>query len=217
MSKLFVQKYTIPNEKCEKSIALLTDIHYVNQKEQKVLLQILEVLKKMEYDYLCISGDFLDTSEVKEDFLLSYVESLAKLSKVIIGIGNHELTNSRKKAIYSFPQSFYQRLRKIKNVKVLDNETYVDGSIRFIGVTLPLDYYYRYHENLSYFIRYMNLKYPTPYEDKYNILLCHTPLPFQKKEVFTKVPFLENISLILTGHFHGGLTPRCLKFRRLLF
>ena len=29
-------------------------------------------------------------------------------------------------------------------IRVLDNKDYVDGSIRFIGVTLPVYFYYKY-------------------------------------------------------------------------
>ncbi len=207
MREILVHKYRIDG--LQKKILLLTDIHYVNHKEQKSLLRVLEKLKTMEYDYLCIAGDLLDQSEIQdEEWFLSYLSSLAELSKVIISIGNHELTRYGRTKEYSFNDSFYKKVRKLKNVKLLDNECFVDGNIRFIGVTLPIAYYYQYHENKTYFRKYMNHQYPEPFQDKkYNILLCHTPVPFQTLRTFEKTNLLQNISLILCGHMHGAMTP----------
>ncbi len=211
MGKFYVQKYTIPTNNIKRRIILLTDIHYQGKKEQSTLLALLEILKQMEYDDLCISGDLLDSSDIEEEeFLITFFTSLGKLSKVFIGIGNHELTNDRKNSHYSFPKEFYQKLGKIANVHVLDNNTFLEGQVRFIGLTLPLDFYYRYHEKTSYFIHYTNQVFSKSL-DGYNILLCHTPSPFIDNEIFSSVPFLENISLILSGHFHGGMTPRLLR------
>lgn len=212
MGKMYVQKYVIPTENIRKRIVLLTDIHYQGKREQQTLQTLLTILKQMEYDTLCISGDLLDSSEVEEEeFLLSFFTSLGELSKVFVGIGNHELTNDRKNCSYSFPKELYHKIDKIKNVHVLDNVSYVDGQIRYIGLTLPLDFYYRYHEKTSYFVRYVNRLFPKGYPDRYNILLCHTPSPFKKGDIFEEVPLLQSVSLILSGHYHGGMTPRVFK------
>ncbi len=211
MRDFFVREYSVPIEKENKKILLLSDIHYCNKKEQKYLSNILEEIKKVKYDYLCISGDLLDNGKIDDtEWLVEWLSSLAKLSKVIIGIGNHEQASDAKKHEYAFDKAFYKKINKIKNIKVLDNDTFIDGNIRFIGVTLPLDYYYKYHESKTYFVKYINNLFPKSYSDKYNILLCHTPIPLMDENVIRQIPFFSNISLVLCGHMHGGLLPKCL-------
>lgn len=207
---MFQKEYFVSTSNENKKIILLTDIHYCNEKEKPYLEEVLEEIKKIDHDYLCISGDLLDHGKVENPgWLLEWITSLAKLSKVIIGIGNHEQASDAKKHEYAFDHELYSKMKKIKNVKVLDNDTYVDGNIRFIGLTLPLDFYYEYRENKNYFVKYVNHIFPKSYEDKYNILLCHTPIPFTDKKLLTKIPFFSNIPLILCGHMHGGLLPKC--------
>lgn len=211
MKRMFKSEYFVQTDGENKKILLLSDIHYCNEKEKKYLQEVLEDASTMEYDYLCISGDLLDKGKVEDvSWLLNWLTVLGKLSKVIIGIGNHEQASDAKKHEYAFDKALYNKIKKIKNVRVLDNEAYVDGNIRFIGITLPLDYYYKYKESRSYFIKYINHTFPTPYKGKYNILLCHTPIPFFNSAITSQIPLFSNISLVLCGHMHGGLLPRCL-------
>ena len=100
IKKLF---YQVETKTIDKRIILLSDIHYYSKKEKKYLDKVLAELEKIEYDYLCISGDLLDCSRVNdEELLIEWLKDLANLSKVIIGIGNHELTNDRKEHLYDF-------------------------------------------------------------------------------------------------------------------
>lgn len=208
MSNIKTLFYQVDTKNIDKRIVLLTDIHYNNKKEKVYLDKVLAVLKKMEYDYLCISGDLLDRSRVgDEELLLDWLKELAKLSKVIISIGNHELTNDRKEHTYDFDDSLYRKINRLKNIRVLDNKDYVDGSIRFIGVTLPVDFYYKYRENNNYFMRFVNNKFPAEYKDKYNILLCHSPKSITDIKTFEATKLLGNIQLVLCGHMHAGVTP----------
>ena len=215
MSKIRKINYQIETENLNKRIILLSDIHYYNEREKKQLDRVLEELKKVKYDYLCIAGDLLDISIVQDDQpLIDWLEALGKMSKVIISIGNHDLTSDRKKFDYNFNEEFFKKIKKLKNIIVLDNEVFVAYNIRIIGLTLPVDYYYQYKENKNYFMRYVNNIFPKPFDDKYNILLCHTPVPFVDKAIVSKTRFLNNIELVLCGHMHGGVTPKC--FRRIL-
>ncbi len=211
MKSIFMKEYSVFTEGINKKILLLSDIHYYNDKEKAYLMEVLEEVKKIKYDYLCISGDLLDNGNVQNpDWLLEWISSLAKVSKVIIGIGNHEQASDAKKHEYAFDRVLYNKMGRLKNVRVLDNSVYVDGNIRFIGVTLPLDYYYQYKESSNYFVKYINNTFPNAYEDKYNILLCHTPIPFTDKNIVEKIPFFSSVSLVLCGHMHGGLLPKFL-------
>lgn len=204
--------YYIETKNINKRIILLTDIHFYNNKEKKYLDKITEELKKINYDYLCISGDLLDLSYIEnEDLLIEWISEIANLSKVIIGIGNHDLTNDRKTHEFNFNFDLYKKIKKIKNVKVLDNDFYIDSNIRFIGLTLPVDFYYKYKENSNYFMRYVNNTFPESYKDKYNILLCHTPIPVSNKKILEQTKLFSNINLILCGHMHGGITPKWIR------
>jgi predicted MPP superfamily phosphohydrolase len=212
MSKIKQINYQIETDNISKKIILLSDIHYYSSKEEKALNRVLDILNTMEYDYLCIAGDLLDFSIVlDEHILLKWLTELGKKSRVIISIGNHDITNERRKHEHNFNKPLFDKIRKIKNVTVLDNEICVIGNIRFVGMTLPVDYYYKFKESRTYFMRHVNNIFPTPFEDsKYNILLLHTPLPVTDNETLSKTRFMSGIDLILSGHTHGGLTPRIL-------
>ncbi len=212
MSNIKKMFYCVENEKFNKRIILLSDIHYYNHREKLYLDKVLIKLKKMEYDYLCISGDLLDYSRVNDqDLLLEWLSELGKLSKVIISLGNHDLTNDRKKHIYDFDQDLFDKIRQISNVIVLDNEIYVDGNIRFIGLTLPIDFYYQYKENEIYFMRYVNNIFPKSFDNKYNILLCHSPKSLTNVKTYNMTKLMRNIQLVLCGHMHAGITPIWLR------
>lgn len=208
MSNIKTLFYQINTKNIDKRIILLSDIHYYSKKERVYLDKVLAELKKIEYDYLCISGDLLDRSRIfDEELLIEWLKELAKISKVIISIGNHELTNDRKEHIYDFNENLYKRINKLRNVRVLDNSDYVDGNMRFIGLTLPVDFYYKYNENNNFFMRFVNNKFPTNYKDKYNILLSHSPKSISDKKTYEATKLFNNIQLVLCGHMHAGVTP----------
>ena len=205
--------YQVCTKNVDKRIVLLSDIHYNSKKERVYLDKVLAKLNKMEYDYLCISGDLIDRSiVVDEELLIDWIKELSKLSKVIISIGNHELTNDRKEHVYDFNEELYKKINKLRNVHVLDNKDYVDGNVRFIGLTLPVDFYYKYRENNNFFMRFVNNKFPNEYKDKYNILLCHSPKSVTDIKTFESTKLLTNIQLILCGHMHAGVTPYFMRF-----
>lgn len=207
-------RYDIENDKVNKKIVLLTDIHYYQAKDMKKLNEILEALKEDKIDYICLGGDNIDVGRIKDpNLFLDWIRSLAKLSKVIISLGGHDLVRQKKDLTYYYNEEFYAELKKIDNVHLLDNEVYEERSIRFIGLTLPVDYYYKYHENINYFKRYVNHLFDA-YPTKYNILMSHTPVPFTTLKDYQEIKLMANVPLVLSGHTHAGITP---KFLRKLF
>ena len=62
--------YQVDTKKIDKRIVLLTDIHYYSKKERRYLDKVLAELTKIEYDYLCISGDLIDRSRIEDEELL---------------------------------------------------------------------------------------------------------------------------------------------------
>jgi len=215
MSKVKKFEYKVKTKNIKKRIVLLADIHYFDHKEHKYMNNVLKELKLIKYDFLCIAGDLLDRSIVKDStFLLDWLKELGSLSKVFIIIGNHDVTNNRKTYEYELDDKLFKKINKIKNVVVLDNKVMTISGINFIGLTLPIDYYYKYKENVNYFIRYTNNLDFDIDESTYNVLLCHSPIPFFDKEVIKSTKVLEHANLILAGHMHGGITPKWM--RRLL-
>ncbi len=194
----------------DKRIVLLSDIHYYSKKDNKKLNRILDNLNNIDYDYLCITGDLIDERNIHdEEYLITFLKKLAKKSKIIISLGNHEYINGKDYSNYN--KVLFNNINKIRNVSVLDNDILNIDNINFIGLTLPGEYYYKYNEhNDNYLIDYINKHIPF-LKSGYNILLCHTPIRITKSKVFNKLNIANNIDLVLSGHTHGGITPSILK------
>lgn len=209
--KVSITNYDIETKDLDKKIVLLTDIHYYSKKSVPKLNMILDTLKKMTFDYVCIAGDFIDVGEVKElSYFIEWLNKLSTLSKVVMSIGGHDIIKSKGKHEYYYNEELYSAIKKIDNLYLLDNEVYIDNSIRFIGLTLPVDYYYKYKENTNYFKRYVNNTFDM-FTDKYNILLCHTPVALTNLESYQDIKLLKNIDLTLSGHNHAGIVPLWLR------
>ena len=211
MSKISKINYYIETEDVNMRIALLTDLHYYSYKDIKKFNKITDSLKDEKVDLICIVGDFIDQGLIKDlDCFISWLKNLSTISKVIISIGGHDIVKKKKTKEYYYNEELYSKIKKIKNVVLLDNEDLVIDNVRFIGLTLPLDYYYKYRESLIYFKKYVNNNFDT-YSDKYNILLCHTPIPLTKLKTYDDIKLLNNIQLVLSGHTHGGIVPKFLR------
>ena len=212
MTKITRTDYYIENENISKTIALLTDIHYYKLSDMKKLNKIVDYLHNQQFDYICIVGDFIDVGPVKEiEPFITWVKELSRIKKVFISMGGHDIVRDRKTKEYYYNEELYNKLYGLDNVVLLDNKDYIEDGIRFIGLTLPLDFYYKYKENTNYFMRYVNNTFNTFEDDNYNILLCHTPLPLTKIKNYNDIRLMKNIPLVLSGHTHGGIVPKCLR------
>lgn len=210
MSKINKVYYDITSININKTIVLLTDIHYYKGKDKKKLDSIISSLKDEKFDYICISGDMIDVGQIKDmDILINFLRELSKEHKVIISLGGHDLISSKGKTYY-YNEELYNKIKKLNNVYLLDNDTYEDKDIRFIGLTMPVDFYYKYKENNNYFKRFVNNKF-NEYKDKYNILLSHTPIPLTRITDYKDIKLLNNIKLVLSGHMHAGIMPKFLR------
>ena len=211
--KLMMVNYDILDTGNEKKIVLLTDVHYYHSKHSQKLDKILTKLKKMDnIDYICIVGDTIDVGTFKDmDILITWLTELTKLGIVIMSLGSHDICYSHKNKAYYYNEDFYNKVKSIKNLHLLDNEIYEDGKIRFIGLTLPIDFYYKYRENTNYFMRYVNNTFKELDKKKYNILLPHTPVPIMNITEVESVKLLKSTNLVLTGHMHAGCVPAWLR------
>ena len=185
-------------EKCNKDllIAHISDIHYSKFFSKRLLRRIINEFRKTKPDYICITGDLIDHLGVTENMsgLTNFLGELSKISKVLIGLGNHDIRSHHK----IVDNKWYEKLDS--NLIVLNNSSYEDDNIYFYGLTLDEDYYKKEKKNTSILASEIS---KIKVSNKYNILLFHSPINLEKEEV-TKV---NNFDLVLVGHAHNGLTP----------
>ncbi len=211
MTKISKTNYYFETNGISKTIALLTDIHYYKKKDINKLNKVLESLKKDKFDFICIVGDFIDVGNVKDmDYFIDWLKKLANICKVVMSMGGHDIVRDKGVKEYYYNKELYDKIYSIENLYLLDNKDLVVDEIRFIGLTLPLDFYYKYKENTNYFKRFVNNTFDT-FEDKYNILLCHTPIPLTTLDNYDDIKLLKNIQLVLCGHTHAGIVPKFLR------
>lgn len=209
MGKIIEKNYDM-EAKLNKKIVVISDIHYYNKKDMKKLNKVLKKIEFIKPDFICIPGDLIDEAKIYDkDELINWLTNLGKICKVIISYGNHELFIT-KKHIPTFNEGLMEQIKNINNIKVLDNEVYSNSGINFIGITLPYEYYYKLAEDKDFFIKYFNEKF-NRIDNKYNILLCHSPICIATPEVLDKLKIGARLNLVLSGHMHGGITPNFLK------
>lgn len=214
MKKIILKKYNLKTNKINKKIkiSLLSDIHISEIFNLKKLSIIIDKIKKEEPDYICIPGDLIDSTNVLDNNnlkkeILNFLKELSKTAKVIISYGNHDVYHlnksshvETKKWTCDKRKDYYKEINKIKNVHLLDDETYIDENISFTGLTLSYKYYKETCENKEVFCEEIKNKKIKLDKSKYNIVLCHTPV-----YVLEELPILKDSDLILSGHMHNGM------------
>lgn len=214
MKKIILKKYDLKTNKTKETIriSLLSDIHISEIFKIKKLGIIINKIKKEKPDYICIPGDIIDSTNVLDNNdlkkeTLNFLKGLSKISKVIISIGNHDVYHlnksshiETKKWTCDKREDYFEEINKIPNVHLLDDETYIDKNIAFTGITLSYRYYKETHEDKEEFYKEIKNKKIKLDKNKYNILLCHTPV-----YVLEDLPILKDSDLILSGHMHNGM------------
>ena len=210
MKKIVKDTYIIENKKVNKKITVISDIHYWSKKDSYKLDKIVEHIKENPCDFICIPGDFVNDGKPHEpEILINFFIELSKLAKVIISVGNHDVMLLKNKRVYYKNEELFNQISEIKNVYLLDNDYVEINHIRFIGVTLPNNYY-DFHENSNYFKRYLNNIYDELPKNMYNVILCHSPMCV-KEEIIKDIPLFLNANLVISGHMHSCLMPRKLR------
>lgn len=212
MNKIVEHYYEVSTNKIENTrIVLLSDIHYYEKKDLYKLEKLTEHLLKLKPDYITIVGDLLDEAFVFDlEYLYDWIKNTSKYVSIIISIGNHDLLIDENFET-GFNKEFFQKLKKIPKVEVVDDNTYQENDICFLGLTLPAAYYYQEKEPKDQLIAHMNSTFPVVDKNKFHVLLCHTPLMIAKKDVLEQLKIKKQLDLILCGHTHGGITPEFLK------
>ena len=214
MNKIKTKLDIVYNSNVKKDITIvhLSDIHFNNNISNKTLDKLRKYVDKVKADYIMITGDTLDDPVIVDDKnkikeLVSFLTSIAKNTKVFIGLGNHDIIDDK-------DYLFFKKLDQLYNIYVLNNSSYQDEFIYVSGFTLPTEYYYNINkdESVSVLLRELNNnnslinKLPN---NKVKITLIHSPIKIVNEEVLKK---LKGYDLVLCGHTHGGMVPENLGF-----
>lgn len=214
MNKIKTKLDIIYNNSVKHDIIILhiADIHFNSNISNKILNRLRDYINKIKADYIMITGDLIDEPKIVNDKikireLVTFLSDIAKNSKVIISLGNHDIVNDK-------DYIFFNKLDDLYNIYVLDNNSYEDDFIYVSGFTLPTEYYYNINgdESVSVLLRELNknsniVNRLPKYKPK--VAMIHSPIKLLDNEVINT---LKEFDLILCGHTHGGMVPDWLGF-----
>lgn len=195
----------------ELKLAVISDLHYGSKTSEKYLKKVLDKVENIRPTHIIMPGDIIDDDKKIRDIntFLSFLKELRKISKVIMSLGNHDISHFENDGWVSQNKyEYFNQIEKLDGVYVLNNEMISDKNhnVNFIGYTEPYENY-KYNNKKSLFLSdindVLNLKLE---EDSYNILLAHNPTNFENIKK-SEVNILENVDLIISGHMHAGLVP----------
>ena len=155
-------------------IVQISDVH-VGSRSASFLQETVKNVHRLQPDLVLITGDLVDGSDVTSDDL----KALSALNQPTYMVtGNHERYIDMERV-----------LRDVENhgVIVLRNQTVDHHELRLIGLDDE--------ESVDQVAQQLKLQ--APASDKFNILLYHKPDGWQQAVE-------HNISLMLSGHTHGG-------------
>lgn len=214
MNRIKLTTDIVYNNNTKKDIIIihLSDIHFNINTKIKDLDMIYNEVKKIKPDYIMITGDLIDTPEITKNNdkikeLITFLSNIAKIAKVMIAIGNHDVLNKN-------DYRFFNKLNDLYNIYVLDNTSYQDEFIYVAGFTLPSEYYYNINRSenkevlLNHLDNHKELISKLP-RNIPKVALIHSPVRVSEKDV---LKILHEYDLILSGHTHNGMVPDILNF-----
>lgn len=201
----------VENTKRRINIIQISDLHYSDLIKENDLNKIANKIKELKPDYITITGDTIDNSESisskdKQKNILSFFGSLASITTTIISLGNHDFYKKvKKKIVYGYQEEFWNKVKKISGIHLLDNEIYRNEEIEFFGYTQPKEYYFsRKNEEKNINVMCKDLQIKKTFLQKSSIpkiALIHSPSCITNPKIIEK---LQNFNLILSGHMHNG-------------
>ncbi len=209
----------VVNKKVDnKKILSISDIHY----NKDILSDLLNKMHEIGPDYICIVGDLLDKTNDDLRDMVIWLNEISNSFKTIISIGNHDMVRYDKGNEYpwstSINSNFFKLVDKISNVVYLRDvfESYSDGKVNFSALNMDSFWYENRDDRESKveFYRVLSeIDCSKLKKSSLNILLSHSPNRLIKNNeiIVNKFEVLKYFDLILSGHNHGGLTPKILR------
>lgn len=194
------------------SILTISDIHISKTFKLSKLDYMINLIKKIKPNYIIVLGDTVDSALYLNDFqdiILNSFEKLANITKTIVILGNHDVTIKKEKEhIYFYNTKFFNKLNNIDNLIFLNNKTYKDNNILFMGYTENFLYYYPKNNIDDLKVFYNDL---SKHKNLYQINNNHINIALIHSQEFSKsrdnLALLKNFDLILSGHNHDGCIP----------
>ena len=207
-----ITDYDISTDKIKQNhkYVFLTDLHERSYGIDNELLY--QAVVKQNPDAVLIGGDMyisLSKGEIPNEKTLNkisrttdFIIRLAKEFKVYYAYGNHE--------VKSFENSYFlnaMNMLKDAGVVFLDDEsTSLDDNISLSGLSIDRSLYLKF-KNALMPDNYISSKLSARDDNKYNILLAHSPLFFKNYAEYGS-------DLCLCGHYHGEflISPQFIPF-----
>lgn len=196
------------------NIKHFSDLHFNKKFDLKILDNILKIISDGKTDYVCFTGDLLDTSDFLKNeirlknVLIDWFKTLGSCATVIVALGNHDVLGKKRRIQNSgYDFEFWDELSNIENVYLLYNNYYEDENVYICGIFPPIEYYLNasHDEDKNVLIEHLKQK-KTLLEnldsDKLKILLHHSPVYMTDINVLN---YIKEFDLILSGHMHNGL------------
>ena len=207
--------YNICSDKIigEKTAALFADIHFSDNFKLKRLDKVNQNLSDHSPRCIFIPGDVIDNLKIETNKemlkkLLEELKELGQIANTYISIGNHDYNLIGNNTwTYIDKPYIWNQIGDIEGINVLDNRNVVMDELNIMGYT-PSDSYYHnppHKDDPEVLIR--ELPEINTMDDKYNVLMFHSPRKILTDEVVGNVDKLKSVDLILSGHMHNGLIP----------
>lgn len=209
--KTVINEYIVKCKKLNESHKVLniSDIH----SNVLALKNIIDMIEEILPDIITMPGDVIDSVDdycIKE--MYKKILELCKKYRTYISIGNHDTVkftkeDGKRKEVDTSNYEFFEDLKKEGTNVIYNTKECLQATddIDVYAINPSVDWYQRGEDKTEF----MNLINQYVFdENKFNILLSHTPNCFIHSN---KLICDSNIDLILSGHNHGGLTPQFLK------
>lgn len=195
-------------------IALISDIHYYENFNQKIFSKIINQIKKNIPDYITIIGDILDgTNTTDLTNLKSFLTKLTNIAPTIVVLGNHdEKEGYNKNWTYQKSSILIDTLNNINNLYLLNDSTITFDNICFYGFNLSFNYYEIQKEDYKAFCNEIKDLKANINNKTYNITLIHSPMNIYTFIKNNPKHNLCNSDLILSGHMHNGCLPYIISY-----
>lgn len=195
-------------------IAVISDIHYYPDYNQKIFDRILNQIKENKPDFITIVGDILDSSDTTDlTKLEKFLKELANYTITLVSTGNHdEKKGSMKNWTSNKNTKFTEMLNSINNLYYLNDTTFSINNITFYGFNMSYNYYEIDNEKYETFCKEVNNLKCNLNDTNYNVTLCHSPINIYKFVKENPNHNLNKSNLILSGHMHNGCLPFILSY-----
>ncbi len=183
----------------EKKLVFITDVH--DKEFGPANVRLLRAVDGLRPDGILIGGDLMVAKEGKGslDATFRLLEGLAGIGPVFYSLGNHEARLDRERDTYG--DRYDQLLKKAEGLGVclLIDRTVSFDEMDITGVALPRSFYKKLflERPIKMPEGYLAQKLGSPDPDRFQLLLIHSPLYFERCRQW-------GADLTLSGHFHGG-------------